>query len=45
MVNSDGAPGNTDGDGTPIVTDLTIATLLIYLLQIRLLDKLKCLLL
>ena len=26
MVNSDGAPGNTDGDGTPIVTDLTIAT-------------------
>ncbi|MDC0338291.1 T9SS type A sorting domain-containing protein [Flavobacteriales bacterium] len=26
LVNSDGAPGNTDGDGTPIVTDLTIAT-------------------
>jgi|TARA_B110000495_G_C23024037_1_gene608052 hypothetical protein len=24
MVNSDGAPGNTDGDGTPIVTDVTI---------------------
>jgi hypothetical protein len=24
MVNSDGAPGNTDGNGTPIVTDVTI---------------------
>ena len=26
LVNSDGAPGNTDGDGTPIVTDVTINT-------------------
>jgi len=26
MVNSDAAPGNTDGDGTPIVADLTIGT-------------------
>jgi len=26
MANSDGAPGNADGDGTPIVTDVTIAT-------------------
>jgi len=25
MVNSDGAPGNADGDGTPIVADATIA--------------------
>ena len=25
MVNSDGAVGNTDGNGTPIVTDVTIA--------------------
>ena len=24
MVNSDGAPGNADGDGTPIVTDVTL---------------------
>jgi len=26
MVNSDAVPGNTDGDNTPIVTDLTIAS-------------------
>ena len=26
MVNSDAAPGNTDGNGTPIVADLTIGT-------------------